>query len=730
MRRFPPRDFPPERRPRRELPRPEGPFDRLLRRRPERDPAPFIIGGTVVFLALLILLVFGASALLGGGGGGGGGAVEGLPSGIEAKRAQLPALPPGLVAVSDFVEWHTEGDVSALIGLQLSEAQKEAAGLGFYTFLDGRWQKIADVELVEGGKRAQADLSPVPANTAVLRVVAQPYQVAGSLPAGAKLHPDAKVNVLSPRDYTPAADGSVQGTATEVQPAEGTLLMPTIVGSGEDTAAVVDDILADETLRQQHIDAIARLVSEAGFAGIDLEYSRVDAGLGSALTAFVQGLADRLHQDGKRLSLTLPPPTGQRQAYDWKKLGEAADIVKVLPIEDPVDYWEMMPDALSQVVKDVDPRKVMLVISPFSVERVGQSTRPIGYLEAMALATETAVREPQDPAQIKPGVTVKLVAANLDQGEGASTLRWSDEAAAVTFAFGGVQSRTVFLENGFSAAFKLELVQAYGLGGVAVSDASGRSDVANLWPAVKQLVDTATVSLVRPNDDGLVPRWEADGGDLNAAAGTSATWVAPNEGKTYTITLIVSDGEKRFGHKTAVEVKAGPRPTLTPIVTFSAETPTPTPTPAGTSTPTPTPSAGALKVQVGKRADANNDGVFNDIEQASPGATVVYRIVIDNDSAVPVKIDSLDDDTYMSAVCKYTEGKDVIGQTLGADDGNDGNETSETGPDAMVCKFTVTAGPDAFVKDKVTVVVKAGTDTASDFDTACIWKNNESLCAP
>src|SRR3990170_1142158 len=66
MRRFPP----PERRPRREVPRPEGPFDRLLRRRPERDPAPLIIGGTIAFLALIIALVFVFSSLLGGDEGG------------------------------------------------------------------------------------------------------------------------------------------------------------------------------------------------------------------------------------------------------------------------------------------------------------------------------------------------------------------------------------------------------------------------------------------------------------------------------------------------------------------------------------------------------------------------------------------------------------------------------------------------------------------------------------
>src|SRR3990172_13435825 len=111
MSNMPPRAPPPERRQdprtpgrfRRDMPRPEGPFDRLLRRRPERDPAPIIIGGTVAFLAVVILLVVGVSTLLGGGDGENGGIAgsedgERLDFGGISGRlnSSVPALPPGL----------------------------------------------------------------------------------------------------------------------------------------------------------------------------------------------------------------------------------------------------------------------------------------------------------------------------------------------------------------------------------------------------------------------------------------------------------------------------------------------------------------------------------------------------------------------------------------------------------------------------------------------------------
>ena len=66
---------------------------------------------------------------------------------------------------------------------------------------------------------------------------------------------------------------------------DATLVLPTIVGSGQDTAAVVNDILADEALRAQHIQSILGTVQNNEFDGIDLEYSAVDVELASEFTA-------------------------------------------------------------------------------------------------------------------------------------------------------------------------------------------------------------------------------------------------------------------------------------------------------------------------------------------------------------------------------------------------------------------------------------------------------------
>ena len=385
-------------------------------------------------------MVFVFSSVLGSDGdGGGGGDSDGqtvpIAEGVDGRLAPIPVLPPGLVALSEYIEFETEDpDVSAAIGLPLNETVEDPAGVAFYTYIETRWQRTADARIDETGKIAEGDFATVPENLAVLRVVAQTYQVAGSLPANTSLHPDARVNIINPRDYTPGADGTIQGTPTVLTAPEGVLVMPTVVGSGADTGATIDDVLADETLRNAHVQAIFAAVQANGYAGINLEYAVVNPDLSSQFTEFVDQLSEQLHNDGRKLSLTLPPATNQRQAYDWPQLGEAADFISILPIADPVAYWETMPAAIGRLIEDVPREKVMLVVSPFSVESASSVARPVGYLQAMVQAAEAAVREPQNPAEVKPGVTVNMVAVNLDQGEGAQPLRWTDDAKAVTYS--------------------------------------------------------------------------------------------------------------------------------------------------------------------------------------------------------------------------------------------------------------------------------------------------------
>ena len=131
------------------MPRPEGPFDRLLKRRPERDPAPIIIGGTIAFLAVVIIIVLVFSSVLWRRRWTAATPPQAATGRSTSHRvsaavaSQIPALPPGLASLSDYVEFDSEEDTPVTIGLPLSsDPGQDAGGLGFYTYFDGRWQRL------------------------------------------------------------------------------------------------------------------------------------------------------------------------------------------------------------------------------------------------------------------------------------------------------------------------------------------------------------------------------------------------------------------------------------------------------------------------------------------------------------------------------------------------------------------------------------------------------------
>jgi uncharacterized repeat protein (TIGR01451 family) len=380
-----------------------------------------------------------------------------------------------------------------------------------------------------------------------------------------------------------------------------------------------------------------------------------------------------------------------------------------------------MPAALSTLAQQIDTRKALLVLSPFSVQGEGDASQAIGYLQSMVLASQAALREPKNPDEIKPGADVKFVARNLDGGEGASPMSWNTEALTVSFATGGTDRKRIFIENSYSVGFKLELVQAYALGGLSISDGSAQSDVANIWPTVAEFIRTATVTLRRPNDGSLVPTWQApDGGQISAAAGTTVTWV-PDKSGQFNVILVVSDGDRRFGQKTLVEVRAGEETTTpSPLVTFAPDTDTPSPSP--TAGPSPT-AAGALKIEVGKIAEGSDeDTAYSNNELVEPGSEVTYLITIDNDSSVPVSVTSLVDSLYPDADCEGNGGASIIGAALAPDDG-DGAGSIDGGADEIQCKFSVNA-PDEAGETVVNEVVAEAQDQngnkASDRDNTTV----------
>jgi spore germination protein YaaH len=324
---------------------------------------------------------------------------------------------------------------------------------------------------------------------------------------------------------------------------------------------VVDTILRSSDLRAAHVAAITEQVQDGNYSGISIDYRSVNPTLKEQFTSFVEALNEALDADGRTLTLTLPMPARSAGdidtgAYDWEKLGTAADSIEIAGEVDQELYFQNTEAALDYAVERVDKSKLLLTITSLSVERGGDGLRAMSLGEALTLASTAGVKTPDD---IVVGAGVPLVAQNLAQSEGASGMLWDEAARAVTFNYPGRGGkRTVWIANEFSAAFRLELAQRYGLAGVAVDSVAVEDGGADVWAPIRDFSDTGTLGLSKPNTDRFSPVWSAAAGTLSATGGDAVTWTAPAEPGAYEITLTVSDGAVRVAQRFSLEVVTAP----------------------------------------------------------------------------------------------------------------------------------------------------------------------------
>jgi len=538
--------------------RQQGPFDRLLQTSPRRERAPiFILIAIGVLAVVLLILVLPPISILGDGD-----SVVVSPGGISSKAlGDMPDPPEGYRILSRLYEISAPEGGSAVLTVNLEEPATNGRNLSLFTYRDGNWERLGPATAISEGTAAQGEVTGIPENVAVLQRTTASHQIMGWLPANTEVHPEAlaSLTVLNPLDFAPAADGSILGESSPLPPDSGLLVYPTIRALVPPESEAVDTILASAELRQEHAAEIARLVEDGGYEGIDIDYRAVNVARREEFSDFVLLLADELHAAGRSLVLTLPLPTKagvewDTGSYDWTALGVAADAIKLAPERDQSVYFDRMEEALTFLTDQVDASKLLLIVSPFSFEKDATGVRPLTFLQALALATTLDVRSPQP---IEAGDTVSIVGQNVFEEEGASGLYWDDEAAAVTFIYAGEGgAHTVWIENSFSIAFKLALVEQFSLGGVAVEDASANSGGADIWAPLEEFAASGTVGLVKPNDAMLRSQWSADAGALEDGAHGAVTWQAPPEAGTYNVTLIAGDGLVRVGQRLSLDVLA------------------------------------------------------------------------------------------------------------------------------------------------------------------------------
>ena len=544
-----------------------GPFDRIIESSAQRDrSARFIlIGMGIVGLILLVLVLPPLSLLSSEAENGDAAGVSG--AGTGSGGGSLPALEDGFVALSLLLELEASNGTDDTTGpypleVSLIEPTSDERNLGLYTHQGGRWERLSAAQLVNNGRAARGEVDRLPANVAVLRRTSAAVQISGWLPAAteADLAVLDVLGTLNPVDFRPGPDGAVLGVRRQLPELDASVF-PTVRTSSQEEVDAVNAILAFASLRDAHVSALVQLALESGNDGVDIDYRSVELARTVDFTVFVARLAERLHQASRSLSVTLPLPVRRSStgwdtgAYDWEELAKSADLLKLAAEPDPADYFTRMAEVLAFLEPNVDLGKVSLIVSRQSREQASDGLRSLSLHEGLRIASAIEMRT---TSPIIPNSKVPLIGKNIFLDEGASGLRWREDARAVSFTYQGRGGqRTVWLENSLSLAFKLDLAQSFGLAGVAIDDVSLDSEAPAIRDLLRAYADTGRVDLVEPNGPLLRPSWRSQAGSLDSSPTDergNVVWQAPAQPGVYDISLIVSDGVIRASQKLVLEV--------------------------------------------------------------------------------------------------------------------------------------------------------------------------------
>ena len=307
-----------------------------------------IVGVLVVLGIIIAALLLPPISLLDRGG------EEPAPGISTQARDDLPPLPGSLAARSALYDITTGDDFTGPAAL--NEPADAGEHLAFYTYENGRWERLASISLTDGGNAAQGQVDRVPANIAVLARTEFARPLALIVEPGETPDPAAlpATRIVSVRAATPAMGNALGG----LDMPSGALRTARAGASRAEVylgvylaepahAATVDAIFTVPDVVERHIDALIEAAEEAEADGLHVEYLALDSARRQAFSDFATVLAKRAAERGLGLVVSVPTPSGTDfGAYDWEELTAAAE-VWLTPPTDRSSFYEQVEAALT-----------------------------------------------------------------------------------------------------------------------------------------------------------------------------------------------------------------------------------------------------------------------------------------------------------------------------------------------------------------------------------------------
>lgn len=198
-------------------------------------------------------------------------------------------------------------------------------------------------------------------------------------------------------------------TLKQFAAAHGLKVLPSLLTG---SASLNHSLLTDQDVSDQAVDQIVAYTLAENYAGFDLDLEAVDAADRDALTDFVGRVADGLHQQGRLLTLALPPKdrdvtVGWAGAYDYAALGAEADAITIMayayrgPFSGPgsVAPYDWVQRVVAFATQQIPPGKVLLGLAFYGYDwnTTSGGARSVSYSQAAALADQYATPFTFDP---------------------------------------------------------------------------------------------------------------------------------------------------------------------------------------------------------------------------------------------------------------------------------------------------------------------------------------------
>lgn len=229
-------------------------------------------------------------------------------------------------------------------------------------------------------------------------------------------------------------------------------------------------MLSSAGSRSRAVNGIARLLVEKGYQGVNIDFENVPAGDRIYLTAFFRELASVLRPKNLLVTASVPAKTYDERsvahsgAFDYQAIAPYLDKVMIMTYDEhyaggdpgPVASLPWVEKVIKYALQSFPPKKVVLGIAAYGYDWSWSKGKALNY---------NGIQNLIKSHQIAP--------------------KWHSvyKVPYFTYKSWGV-THQVWYENSYSTSFKVDLVNKYGLKGVAVWRL-GYEDP-NIWSIIRQ----------------------------------------------------------------------------------------------------------------------------------------------------------------------------------------------------------------------------------------------------